>query len=610
MKSRKYPLLSFLICSILLLTLFSIHFFHYYRSLGLVANDALLSSNNKMHFSSITTPAVSSSATNTIPYNQSHSGAVDGLLEVGEYQSQFEISLERNMTIFWEHNGTIMFWAVHINVSGYFSIGWPTKGATDAKMNELDMIFTVGNGSGVFVIDNHATGRYTHGPDADQSRVVSYNQSGSLLEMTLRMASDDPDDIPLESGETYEFWFVWHPTSDDLATPGHERNHDSFLIETAEIDTDQDGLSDADEVLWGTNSTNSDSDDDGLLDGWEAFWELKNGSREDPTFFDPTVPDTDGDGTNDALEDYDDDSLTSSEEVGWTTNPLLKDTDEDGLSDGEEVAYWNGEGISPLTDSDGDGIPNILDSDSDNDVLSDGDEIEQGRDPGTPSANIPYTDFHQGAIDGAISESEYHSNFTGPTTNVLILWEHDGQFLYIALISNTTGWISFGWSTGEIVLASGGVQMTDMDMVIGRVTSGNILEVTDHHGTSNWTHAPDLDFAQIEEAKGLDNGYTTTIEFALHLGSPDKEEDVPLIPGEEYYLALAYGIHDELGLHDGVTRTSERFYIAESGEGRLDSDEEKDQPFLDLMTILFLSVTGFLAIGIVIMTLYRSGRAS
>jgi hypothetical protein len=602
----------------MLLTLFSSQYFHSYRSLGIIKNDALQSNNIRNPLSLITTPTISRSAANIISYNQTHNGSADGLLEDEEYHSQFEISSERNLTIYWEHNGTFLFWAAIINnadVSGYFSIGWPEKNKINANMNELDMIFVFGNESGAFAYDNHETGRYTHGPDVDQGRIASFgydNQTDLFVEMTLRMTPDDSvEDKPLEPGATYEFWFIWHTVEDTLSALGHERNHDLFLIEAAEIDTDRDDLSDADELLWGTNSTNADTDGDGLSDGWEVFWELKNGSREEPTFFDPNNPDTDSDGTNDALEDYDDDSLTSSEEFGWTTSPLLKDTDEDGLNDGDEVNYWTTEkSISPLADSDGDGIPNILDSDSDNDALSDGDEYKQGRDPMIFFPNILYSDFHQGAVDGAITKNEYRSNFTDPSTKVLLLWEHDGEFLFLALASNTSGWISFGWSTGEIVSASGGVQMTNMDIVIGRVSSGNILEVTDHHGTSNWTHAPDLDFAQIEKAKGLDNGYTTTLEFAIRLRSSDKEEDVPLIPGEEYYLAMAYGIHDELGLHDGVTRTSEKFYIAEAEEGGPRVDESEDQPFLDLMTISFLVITGFLALGIVFVTLYRSEKAS
>lgn len=589
----------------MLLTVFSIHSFHYYRSLGIVENDALLSNNKENRISSIMTPTISRSAANTISYNHTHNGSSDGFLGDEEYHSQFEISSERNLTIYWEHNGTFLFWAAIINnadVSGYFAIGWPEKSKTDANMNELDMIFVFGNDSGAFAIDNHATGRYSHGPDTNQGRIVSFaynNQTDLFVEMTLRMAPDDSDeDKPLEPGATYEFWFIWHTESDELSSANHERHHDLFLIEPAEIDTDRDELSDADELLWGTNSTNNDTDGDGLGDGWEAFWEL-NGSISSPipdprVYYDPVMSDTDGDGTSDANEDYDADSLISLSEAERGTNPRLADTDGDSLTDGDEV---HTHGTDPLL------------QDTDRDGLSDSEEIAQNRNPLVASANILFTDFHQGAVDGAITKNEYRSNFTDPTTKVVILWEHDGEFLFIALASNTSGWISFGWSTGEIVSASGGVQMTNMDMVIGRVASGNVLEVTDHHGTSNWTHAPDLDFAQIEEAKGLDNGYTTTLEFAIRLRSSD-EEDVPLIPGDEYYLAMAFGIHDELGLHDGVTRTSEQFYIAEAGESGPVSEESDDQPFLDLMTIIFLVITGFLAIGIVFVTLYRSEKVS
>ncbi|MHA2368069.1 MAG: DOMON domain-containing protein [Candidatus Hodarchaeales archaeon] len=560
-------------------------------------------SDNRDNFPATGSSVRSPTATDTIPYNPNHNGSTDGLLGTGEYKSQLEISSSPAITFYWEHNGTLLFWAANCSIDGYFSIGWPIKDKIDAKMNELDMIFTFGNDSGVYVYDTHATSRFGHGPDTDQTRIVSFgsdNQSTFFIEMALKLASEDTDDISLELEGTYEFWFVWHAQADSFAASGHGRTSNQFMLEKAEIDTDQDGLLDSEESSWGTSPSNNDTDGDGLKDGTEALWELANGSMQSPLYFDPTNADTNGNGINDPAEDYDEDGLTSLQEVGTSTHPLLTDTDGDKLSDGDEVTTH---GTDPLL------------ADSDGDILTDGEEVAQDRDPLHASINIAYNRFHQGEVDGAINANEYRSSFTDINhTKITVYWEHDGELLYVALASNTSGWLSFGWSI-EPIVGLGTFQMQTMDLVIGAVSSGNILQIMDHHGTSNWTHGPDLDFAQIERAHGLDNGYATTIEFSLHLESSDTEQDVPLEPGEEYFLALAYGLFDEMGLHDGVTRDSVQFYIAVPYGSETISEEEDDfnplDPFdlvdqLDLLTITFLTIAGLSGIAVVVLTLYVS----
>jgi|GEM_PF-4855175 len=129
-------------------------------------------------------------------------------------------------------------------------------------------------------------------------------------------------------------------------------------------DTDGDGLSNIFETNTGiyvsptntgTKPNDDDSDDDGLTDGEEIL-----------TFTtDPNIPDTDGDGltdgnevdvhsTNPVLADTDTDGLLDGEEVNThTTNPLAKDTDADGYWDGYEIAN-----SSLPTDTESPGGPN------------------------------------------------------------------------------------------------------------------------------------------------------------------------------------------------------------------------------------------------------------
>ena len=94
-------------------------------------------------------------------------------------------------------------------------------------------------------------------------------------------------------------------------TTPEDENDDMFIV-----DSDGDGLSDSEELLYGTNPLLVDTDGDGLSDYDEVMIHKT----------DPLNPDTDGDG----LSDYE-------EVMIHKTDPLNPDTDGDGYTDGEEV---------------------------------------------------------------------------------------------------------------------------------------------------------------------------------------------------------------------------------------------------------------------------------
>jgi uncharacterized protein YkwD len=108
-------------------------------------------------------------------------------------------------------------------------------------------------------------------------------------------------------------------TGGDAADPG------AAVTVEAPIDQDGDGLSDSDEInIHGTDPTNPDTDEDGVSDGEE----VANGT--DPlstaTAFEPgTGPDSDGDG------------IVDSDEVLLGTDPFNPDTDGDGVNDFDEL---------------------------------------------------------------------------------------------------------------------------------------------------------------------------------------------------------------------------------------------------------------------------------
>ena len=158
---------------------------------------------------------------------------------------------------------------------------------------------------------------------------------------------------------------------------------DDLILKTATIiDTDGDGISDADETAgWDITEYNcdgsvsgtypvtsdptlADTDGDGLSDfeekeGWHVSCTISTGPVEYDVQSNPGVADYDGDGKTDAEEatagtdpnrgDTDCDSAYDTNdgfEMDNWLNPLHFDTDGDGVSDGEEIDRWVAAGYS------------------------------------------------------------------------------------------------------------------------------------------------------------------------------------------------------------------------------------------------------------------------
>ncbi len=142
--------------------------------------------------------------------------------------------------------------------------------------------------------------------------------------------------------------------------------------DTCDDDDDNDGITDSEEILQGTDPDNPDTDGDGVSDGPNAVGSIRRGPDNCPLI--PNAPakgsrqaDLDGDGIGDECDpDIDGDGLSNEDEVLiYQTDPRNPDTDSDGLNDGAEIEAGTLPGNS---DTDGDG-------------LLDGDEIAFGADP-------------------------------------------------------------------------------------------------------------------------------------------------------------------------------------------------------------------------------------
>lgn len=175
-------------------------------------------------------------------------------------------------------------------------------------------------------------------------------------------------------------------TDDDGLSDGDEIGDDAFYDEGEETDpldadTDDDGIQDGTEL--GTVDGVGDPDDDGPMKGTNTEVFVPDGMPESTT--DPLDPDSDLDGVDDGDEDLngngevddgesdatdpctpnpnhslcatgdiDADAFTNAEEEVAGTDPTNSDTDNDGLSDGTEVnGNTSTDPLDPDTDNDG-----------------------------------------------------------------------------------------------------------------------------------------------------------------------------------------------------------------------------------------------------------------
>ena len=251
------------------------------------------------------------------------------------------------------HNNFIML-MIGIILSGLGYLLYKVKGK---KIGKFFIFFLL---SGVTFIVTSNTDINAENVSVSQEYNYSVKINGEMIESKITLSAnmvfdeDEKPEIPEEGS--------------DLLDPDNPK---------WSMDSDNDGLMDAEEEIFGTNPNKADTDGDGLLDKFEIEAGL-----------DPKVIDTDNTGINDGDKDLDEDGLTNFEEQEYGTSPIFEDTDGDGLSDYEEINLY---------------FTNPLVEDSDNDGLPDDKEIMLETDPNNPDTN------GNGILDG---DEKYFSEIT------------------------------------------------------------------------------------------------------------------------------------------------------------------------------------------------------
>jgi hypothetical protein len=124
------------------------------------------------------------------------------------------------------------------------------------------------------------------------------------------------------------------------------------------------------------------------------------------------------------------------------------------------------------------------------------------------------------------------------TTNGIVMsWKTEGSSLIIQISAQSTGWVAVGFEPTQA--------MKDANFIIGYVKDGKVY-VRDDFGTERGKHAADTKLggsSDVSALSGSEKGGITEITFSIPLDSGDVFDN-PLLPGNEYYILLAYGKSD------------------------------------------------------------------
>ncbi len=157
--------------------------------------------------------------------------------------------------------------------------------------------------------------------------------------------------------------------------------------------------------------------------------------------------------------------------------------------------------------------------------------------------------------DGKVSEGEYQGEVELAGGRFRVYWRSDGEYLYMALVGETEGWVAIGFEPT--------VRMKDADMVIGWVKGGKAYVVDAFSTGETGPHPPDTKIGgsnDILAYGGSEGNGVTVIEFKRKLDTGDKY-DKPLVPGRTVKFLFAMADSDQFTKKHNVAKGSGQFVL-------------------------------------------------
>ncbi|MCI0497695.1 MAG: DOMON domain-containing protein [Thermoplasmata archaeon] len=164
-------------------------------------------------------------------------------------------------------------------------------------------------------------------------------------------------------------------------------------------------------------------------------------------------------------------------------------------------------------------------------------------------------------LDGAVADGEYDFSFSFGGGELEVHWSIVGSDLHMALVGQTSGWVSIGFDYS--------LTMADSDMVFGFVDGTGTVFVYDQWSRgSTGPHPPDTAEGgtyDITSFNGSEAGGVTTIEFGRPLDTGDAKDRV--IPSSGSMKVIwATGTSDAFDMHTQAGFGTIDFVTGEASE--------------------------------------------
>jgi hypothetical protein len=149
--------------------------------------------------------------------------AIDGTVTDGEYNTSYVSEI--GLVAYWEHSGTNLSVALVANGLGFIVIGLGSN-----KMNGADMIvggYNQTSGS-PYCLDTIGVSSYSDPVELDVDNGGSFdvydfsaseNVTSTIFEFKIPLNSSDTQDNVLEINKTYNFFFTYHMSNDNVFDP-------------------------------------------------------------------------------------------------------------------------------------------------------------------------------------------------------------------------------------------------------------------------------------------------------------------------------------------------------------------------------------------------------